>query len=42
MITLLITPAIYLYLDRWLGTGPMLMEGDVIAHEQAIKPAMED
>ncbi|MBL8524041.1 MAG: efflux RND transporter permease subunit [Betaproteobacteria bacterium] len=28
VITLYITPVIYLYLDRWSGTGPLVMAGD--------------
>jgi len=28
VITLLITPLIYLYLDRFSGTGPLMLAGD--------------
>jgi HAE1 family hydrophobic/amphiphilic exporter-1 len=28
VITLLITPVIYLYLDRFSGTGPLKLAGD--------------
>jgi len=39
VITLYITPVIYLYLDRWSGTGPMVLAGDKSA---AVTPAMAD
>ena len=42
VITLFITPVIYLYLDRWSGSGPMVMEGDLVARGQSVKPAMGD
>ncbi|MEP7154519.1 MAG: efflux RND transporter permease subunit [Betaproteobacteria bacterium] len=44
VITLFLTPVVYLYLDRWSGAGPMVMEGDVIEHAPsgAAKPAMGD
>ena len=42
VITLFITPVIYLYLDRWSGTGPMVLEGDTAARGLAQKPAMAD
>ncbi|MEO8103460.1 MAG: efflux RND transporter permease subunit [Betaproteobacteria bacterium] len=45
VITLFITPVIYLYLERWSGSGPMVLAGDA-GHaeesEQAVKPAMAD
>ena len=41
-ITLFITPVIYLYLDRWSGSGPMVLEGDEVAHAPMAKPAMGD
>ena len=40
VITLYITPVIYLYLDRWSGTGPMVLAGDKPA--AAVTPAMAD
>ena len=42
VITLYITPVIYLYLDRWSGSGPMVIEGDVVQRDRVIKPAMAD
>ena len=52
VITLFITPVIYLYLDRWSGSGPMVMEGDKAEVNEAegngaerarmAKPAMAD
>ncbi len=42
VITLFITPVIYLYLDRWSGTGPMVLEGDVVPNAVAPKPALGD
>ncbi len=41
-ITLFITPVIYLYLDRWSGSGPMVLEDDEVAHPRLAKPAMGD
>ncbi len=40
VITLYITPVIYLYLDRWSGTGPMVLAGDKPA--AGVTPAMAD
>jgi HAE1 family hydrophobic/amphiphilic exporter-1 len=42
VITLFITPVIYLYLDRWSGSGPMVMEGDEVEHARTVKPALAD
>lgn len=42
VITLFITPVIYLYLDRWSGTGPMVLEGDDLPNAAAPKPALGD
>ena len=41
VITLFITPVIYLYLDRWSGSGPKVLAGDPVA-ARADKPAMAD
>ena len=41
VITLFITPVIYLYLDRWSGTGPMVLAGDPVSG-RTDKPAMAD
>ncbi|MDQ9169739.1 efflux RND transporter permease subunit [Oxalobacteraceae bacterium R-40] len=37
VITLFITPVIYLYLDRFSGSGPLKLEGDAELAPQAIK-----
>ena len=42
VITLYITPVIYLYLDRWSGTGPMVLAGDAAENASMPKPAMGD
>jgi len=44
VITLFLTPVVYLYLDRWSGSGPLVMEGDVVEHAPSAvaKPAMGD
>ena len=42
VITLFITPVIYLYLDRWSGSGPMVLAGDVADSAHAPQPAMAD
>ena len=42
VITLFITPVIYLYLDRWAGTGPLVLAGDATTSQTEIKPAMGD
>ncbi len=41
VITLFITPVIYLYLDRWSGSGPKVLAGDVVS-AHGVKPAMGD
>ena len=41
VITLFITPVIYLYLDRWSGSGPMVLAGDAV-HAREVKTAMGD
>ena len=42
VITLFITPVIYLYLDRWAGTGPLVIAGDAAERGVMAKPAMGD
>jgi HAE1 family hydrophobic/amphiphilic exporter-1 len=46
LITLFITPVIYLYLDRWAGTGPMILEGEGegegVERGRGVRPAMGD
>ena len=41
VITLFITPVIYLYLDRWSGSGPMVLAGDAV-NSRGVKAAMGD
>jgi HAE1 family hydrophobic/amphiphilic exporter-1 len=41
VITLFITPVIYLYLDRWSGSGPQVLAGDVVS-PRGVKTAMGD
>ncbi len=41
VITLFITPVIYLYLDRWSGSGPQVLAGDVV-NARGVKSAMGD
>ena len=45
VITLYLTPVVYLYLDRWSGTGPMVLAGDAPAKAPSAgspHPAMAD
>ena len=42
VITLYITPVIYLYLDRWSGTGPKVLAGDIVVNHPNDKPALAD
>ncbi len=45
VITLYLTPVVYLYLDRWSGTGPMVLEGEKSVAGSApsvTHPAMAD
>ena len=41
VITLFITPVIYLYLDRWSGSGPQVLAGDMVS-AGGVKTAMGD
>ena len=45
VITLYLTPVVYLYLDRWSGSGPMVLENEKAAAGSAppaTHPAMAD